>query len=150
MYLSALERKILNCIQEDIPLTSEPFKILSGQLGIKEEEFLERIRQLKGKGIIRNFAAHLNHRRLGFKSTLVGLRVPASQVEVIAKKIIRYPEVTHCYLRQGEYNLWLVFICSNTKKLRRFVSQLTKQMGSENVLNLATKRQLKLKTSLVF
>lgn len=35
MSLSAVDRKMLNCIQESIPLNNKPFKILSQKPGIK-------------------------------------------------------------------------------------------------------------------
>lgn len=148
MRLSAVDRKILNRIQKDIPFTEEPFKDLSRELGIKEEIFLERIRQLKERGIIRNFAAHLDHRNMGFKSTLIALKVHLNKVDLLAKKIIKYPEVTHCYLRRGEYNLWLVFISKDKPRIGRFLNWLSGQTGRGKILNLVTKKQFKLKTTL--
>lgn len=148
MYLSALERKILNCLQEDIPLGSRPFKIISRHINMEEGELLKTIKRLKEKGIIRNFSAHLNHRKLGFRSTLIALRVPLDEVDSVAKEVIKYPEVTHCYLRQGEYNLWLVFICLQEKLLKNFLGCLAKRVGRKNILNLITKKQFKLKTAL--
>lgn len=148
MRLSTFERKILNSIQQDLPFVTEPFKALSKQLGIGEKEFLEKIRQLKAKGIIRNFSAAINHRKLEFKSTLIGLRVPLCKVRPLVKKLVGYPEITHCFLRQAEYNLWLVFISPTQKRLNTFLKQLAKQVGRENILNLVTKKQFKLKTTL--
>lgn len=149
MYISTLERKILNCIQKNIPFASKPFKILSKRLGLEEDELLRQMRRLKKNGVIRNLSAHLNHRKLGFISTLIALKVPLSKVDSLAKKIIRYPQVTHCYLRQGEYNLWVVFISSEEEKLRKFLRRLTRALGRQNILNLVTKRQFKLKTAFI-
>lgn len=147
MPISALERKILNCIQEDIPFTSQPFKVLSRQLGIEEREFLRKLRQLKKRGIIRRFSAGLNHKKLKFKSTLLGIRVPGKKINPVVKNIVDYPQVTHCYLREGKYNLWVVFLYKNGK-LKHFLRELDKQVGRENILNFVTKRQFKLQTSL--
>lgn len=148
MPLSTLERKILNLIQKEIPLVSQPFKLLSKQLELKEEEFLQKIKRLKKKGIIHSFSAHLDHKKIGFKSTLLALKVPLSKLKSKLKRIVNYPEVTHCYLRQGEYNLWVVFIYSEKKKLVQFIKKITKEIGKENILDLPTKRQFKLKTRL--
>ena len=147
MYLSASDRKILNCIQTDIPLESEPFKVLSKRLGMQEEELLENIRRLKEKGLIRSFRANLSHRKLKFRSTLLALKVPKERLNSLVKKITDYPEVTHCYLRKGEYNLWVVFLYKDGK-LKRFIKKLDEQIGKDNILNLITKKQFKLKTSL--
>ena len=148
MHLSTLEGKILNNIQSDLPLISRPFKVLSNQLSIKEEVLIQTLKRLREKGIIRNFAISLNHTKLGFRSSLVGLRVSSDKVESLAKDITRYPEVTHCFLRAGDYNLWSVFIYSKKEILRRFLDKLTKRIGPENVLNLPTARKFKLNTRL--
>ena len=148
MRLSAIERKILNCIQEDIPLIPEPFELLSKRLGLREGEFLNRIKGLRERGIIRNYAAGINHKRLGFTSSLIALRIPSNELDPIVKEIVSYKEVTHCFLRDGEYNLWIVFICLRKKLLREFLNKLIKKIGKKNILNIPTKRQFKLKTKL--
>lgn len=148
MHLSATERKILNCVQEDIPLCSQPFKVLSESLGMEEEELLEGIKLLQEKGIIRRFAAGVNHKKLGFVSSLIALRIPEEDVEAVAGEIIKYKEVTHCYLRTGSYNLWLVFISSESSKLTDFIESVIARFGKDNVLNLSTRKQFKLKTNI--
>lgn len=149
MHLSAIERKILNYIQRDIPLTDRPFKILADRIGIETEELLKNIRELKNKGIIRKFAAGLSHRKLGFKSSLVALRVPNEKLASISSELIKYNEVTHCYLRKGEYSLWVVFIYRNGT-LKKVLDKLAKRIGRDNILSLPTKKQFKLKTTIKF
>ncbi|MCM8778742.1 MAG: Lrp/AsnC family transcriptional regulator [Candidatus Omnitrophica bacterium] len=147
MRLSTIDRKILNCIQEDIPFEPEPFKILSRRIGIKEEALLKSLKRLRTKGIIHSFSARLNHRKLKFRSTLLGIRVPKGKLKPLVKKITGYPEVTHCYLRQGKYNLWCVFLYKNGR-LQKLMRELSKEVGSKNILNLTTKKKFKLKTRL--
>ena len=147
MRLSTVERKILNSLQEDLPLVSTPFATLSQRLGMREEELLKKIRLLKEKGIIRNFSAGISHRKLGFKSSLVGLKVGGDKLNSLVRKIIAYPEVTHCFLRENEYNLWLVFI-SKDSQIKKFLNKLAQEVSRENILNLPTLRQFKLKTQL--
>mgnify|MGYP001605032448 CR=1 FL=1 len=148
MRLSTLESKILNIIQSDFPLVPQPFKILSNRLGIKEETLIQILKRLKDKGVIRNFAVGLNHKKLGFRSSLIGLKVSSKRIESVAKNIIRYPEVTHCFLRRGDYNLWSVFIYSKKERFRQFLDKFAKRVGRENVLNLPTKKKFKLSTRL--
>lgn len=147
MRVSAIDRKILNCIQEDIPFESEPFKILSARIGINETVLLQRLIRLRSRGIIRSFSARLDHRRLKFKSTLLGIRAPKSKLDPLIKKITAYPEVTHCYLRKGEYNLWSVFLYKNGR-LQKLIRELRGEVGGENIVNLTTQKKLKLKTRL--
>ncbi len=148
MRLSTLESKILNNIQSDFPIVPQPFKILSDRLGIEEEALIQILKRLKDKGVIRNFAIGLNHKKLGFRSSLIGLKVSSKRIESVAKNIIRYPEVTHCFLRRGDYNLWSVFIYSKKERFKQFLDKLAKRVGRENVLNLPTKKKFKLSTRL--
>lgn len=148
MRLSTIERRILDCVQTDIPLASRPFRILSRRLNIGEKEFIEKLKALKDKVVIRSFSIGLNHARLGFRSTLVGLRVSDDKVESIARAITRYPEVTHCFLREGDYNLWSVFIYSRKERLNGFLNRFAKRVGRGNILNLPTKKKFKLRTRL--
>ncbi|MFQ5952566.1 MAG: Lrp/AsnC family transcriptional regulator [Candidatus Omnitrophota bacterium] len=148
MKISAIDRQILNHIQEDIPFVPEPFKVLSKNIGIEEEELIKRIKRLKSRGLIRTFAAGLSHRKLGYKGTLIALKIDPSRVEAIAAELSNYDEVTHCYLRKGQYNLYLVLICQNKEKMQEFLGKLRKLAGEENILNLVTKKQFKLKTRL--
>lgn len=147
MRLSALDKKILNVIQEEIPLSSEPFKILARNVGITEDRFLGKIKEFKEKGIIRVFSARLNHKKLDFKSTLIALRVPEEKLEQITRYLIKFNEVTHCYLREGEYNLYFVFLYKN-ETLKGVIDKICEQIGMENCLNLKTVKQFKLKTRL--
>lgn len=147
MQLSAIERKILNCLQEDIPLSPAPFKILSKKIGIKERDLLKKIKELKTRGIIRSYASFLNHRALGFRSTLLALKVPQEEIEDIAAKLIKYTEVTHCYLREGEFNLWAVFLYKDGM-FKNIMHKIAKQIGKESIMNLKTIKQYKLKTRL--
>ena len=144
MRLSTIDSEILNCIQEDIPLESKPFEALAKRLGIEEDRLLKGISRLKDKGIIRSFAAGISHKKLGFKSSLIALKVHPDNIKSIARQIVAYPEVTHCFLRRGAYNLWTVFIYKNNG-LETFLKRMAKQVGRKNILNLPTKRQFKLK-----
>lgn len=147
MRLSALDRKILNKIQEDIPLVPEPFKVLAKDTGVTEENLFKRIEELKDKGIIRGYTVGVNHKILGFKSTLLGLRVLQDKVESLGKELAAYPEITHCFQRKGEFNLWVVFIYKDGR-LKEFLDKLGQKIGKENILNLKTLRKFKLKTRL--
>src|SRR3989338_6235165 len=79
--LSAIDRRILNTIQDDIPFSARPFKALSRKAGIGEAKLLKKLTELKKNGLIKDYAARINHKKLGYKSTLVGLKVPGNMLE---------------------------------------------------------------------
>ena len=44
--LNQRDKEIIKALQGDFPLCEEPYKILAAQVGISEEEFLRRVREL--------------------------------------------------------------------------------------------------------
>lgn len=147
MRLSTLDRKILNLIQEEILPSSQLFKTMAEKIGITEEKLLAKIREFKEKGIIRAYSARLNHRKLGFESTLIALRVGDNDIDSMADYLTQQREVTHCYLRQGQFNLWFVFLYKDGQ-LREVLNKISKQIGRKNILNLKTIKKFKLQTRL--
>lgn len=147
MRLSTLDRKILNLIQEEILPSSQLFKTMAEKIGITEEKLLAKIREFKEKGIIRAYSARLNHRKLGFESTLIALRVGDNDIDSMADYLTQQREVTHCYLRQGQFNLWFVFLYKDGQ-LREVLNKISQQIGRKNILNLKTIKKFKLQTRL--
>lgn len=147
MSLSTLDRKILNLIQEEILPSSQLFKTMAERIGITEKKLLAKITKFKEEGIIRAYSARLNHRKLGFESTLIALRVCDNDIDPMASYLTQQREVTHCYLRQGEFNLWFVFLYKDGQ-LKKVLNKISKQIGKKNILNLKTIKKFKLRTRL--
>lgn len=147
MSLSAIDKKILNLIQGELPVLSQPFKTIARKIGITERRLLKRVKEFKENGIIMTHSAVLNYRKLGYKSTLLALKIPEDKLNSIINYLIKFKAVTHCFLRKGEYNLWVVFIYRQ-QELKKVLHKLSKEIGSDNILNLETLKQFKLSTSL--
>jgi len=97
---SSLDISIIRKMQEDLPLVPQPYKLIAKELGIKENELLEKIKEFCDKGIIRRFGATLNHRNIGFKSNaMVVWIVPEERIKEVSKNMILFDQVSHCYQR---------------------------------------------------
>jgi DNA-binding Lrp family transcriptional regulator len=105
--VKSVERLVLNAAQEGIPAVSRPFAALGAGIGVPEGEVLRILKAFKKKGVIRRLGGSFETRKLGFTSTLAGLRVKPARIAAVAKEISKFPGVTHCYERKGELNLWL-------------------------------------------
>ncbi|MBL7207500.1 MAG: Lrp/AsnC family transcriptional regulator, partial [Desulfobacterales bacterium] len=53
--LTKLEKRILASIQGDISVTKQPYLEIAEQLGISENTFLEKLKELCDRGVIRRF-----------------------------------------------------------------------------------------------
>ena len=103
-----LDRRLLNALQEQIPLVERPFEAIGARLGIDEAETLRRVQSLRGKpgGVIRQISAIFDSRALGYQSTLVAAKVPEARIDAAAEVIGAHPGVSHSYRRTHAYNLW--------------------------------------------
>ncbi|MBM2831911.1 MAG: transcriptional regulator, AsnC family [Dehalococcoidia bacterium] len=101
-----LDGQLLNLMQVEFPLVVRPFEEMGRRLGMADGEALNRVKQMKAGGLIRRVGVVIDWRRLGFRSTLVALRLPEERLDAAASIISQHPGVTHNYGRQHHFNLW--------------------------------------------
>jgi len=131
--LDIVDRRLLDLLQRDFPLTARPFAAIGERLGLPEEEVLARVRCLKGpdKGrLIRQISAIFDTSALGYKSTLVAMQAPPDEVERAAAAINRHPGVSHNYQRDHTWNLWFTLAVPPDEALETAVQALADEAGS--------------------
>ncbi len=141
------DKKILNLIQENFPLVERPFEEIAKKVQIPEAEVISRIKDMRSNGVIRRFGVLINHKKLDYFSTLLGIRTSGDMLQKMVDFVTKRPEVTHCYQRDGEYDLWFTFLTPDKKIFEEFYSEVKKLAGAGNVLNLPTIKSFKLKTT---
>lgn len=139
-----LDREILNIIQRGFPLGARPFRTLGARVGIDEDDALERVSRLKNGGIIRRIGAVFDTGNLGFTSTLCAAKVPADRLERFVDVVNSYKGVTHNYLRDYEYNVWFTFIAPTEQEIEKALSDISRETGISNIINMPVKRKLKI------
>jgi siroheme decarboxylase len=139
------DKNILNEIQSGFPIMSRPFRKIAARVGLTEEDVIERLRRLKGRGIIRRIGANFHSSSLDFISTLCAAKVPAEKLERFVRVVNRYPGVTHNYLRTHAYNVWFTFIAKDMDEIERALSEIAEETGVEEIRNLPALRMFKIK-----
>ncbi len=139
-----IEKKLLDIIQTDFPLTPRPYETLGQMLGITEAEALAQVRTMKEKKIIRRLGANFDSKKLGFRSTLCAAKVPQEHMENFVACVNSYTGVTHNYLRKHNYNVWFTFIGENWEKVESTLAEITQKTGIA-ILNLPATKLFKIR-----
>jgi len=148
--MDELDKSLLNIIQTDFPISSRPYRVLGERLGIGEDEALERVRALVESGIIRKIGPSFDTRKLGHASTLVAAKAPIERLEEVAGIVSSFPQVTHNYGRDFEYNLWFTVIAKDQSEIERTLDRIKAETGLSDVHELPAKRKFKIKVEFEF
>lgn len=135
-FMDDVDRRILNRIQSDFPITEAPFSTIAGELALSEDEVIARVRRLKENGIIRRIGGNFSPEKLGYVSTLCAGRVPQENVDAFAELVNAYPGVTHNYLRDNTYNVWFTFIAPSRAAIEASLAEISEKAGGIDILNL--------------
>lgn len=139
------DRKLLNEIQSDFPITQRPYKDLGVRVNCSEEETLERVRRLKEEGIIRRIGGNFDSKRLGFATTLCAGKVADDKINRFVEVVNQYPEVTHNYLRDYPYNIWFTFVARDSDMVQRYIEEIKEQTGVREILDLPAVKVFKIR-----
>lgn len=130
------DKRILNRIQEGLPLSLRPYRDMAQELGITEDELFCRVEKLVSKGIIRRIGATFNSSKLGFTSTLIAMKVGEEKLEKVVSIINSFPEITHNYLRDSEFNLWFTLIVHYPERIEEIINYIKKETDIRDIINL--------------
>jgi len=141
--LDETDKKLLDLVQLDFPLDAHPFRILANKIGISEEEVIKRMQRLREEGAVRRIGPIINSKETGRVGTLVALKAPEEKIEHIAELINSYPEVSHNYLRPGDYNVWFTLSAPNRERLQEILEELRQEIQCP-MMNLPTTQLFKI------
>lgn len=135
--LSKLDKRIINLVSQDIPLTKCPFKDLAGKLGIDESLLFKRMRLFKKKGLMRKFCASLNHKKIGFQhNAMVVWNIPDKLVNKAGNLMASFAQVSHCYRRkkapEWNYNLYSMIHGRTRKECLGVVRDILKKTSPKD------------------
>lgn len=142
--LDNTDKKILDIIQTNFPLSPRPYKVIGDEVGISEQEALEQVLNLKKQGIIRRLGANFQSKKFGFRSTLCAAKVPQDKLEMFIDTVNAQKGVTHNYLRNHAYNVWFTLIGPSWDSVCQTLADITEETGIE-ILNLPATKLFKIR-----
>ncbi|QGT99056.1 Siroheme decarboxylase AhbA, alternate heme biosynthesis pathway [Candidatus Syntrophocurvum alkaliphilum] len=141
-----IDIKILNLLQNEFEISLNPYKDMADKLKISEEELLQRVNNLKEKGIIRRIGAVFDSKSLGYYSTLCAVKVPDAKIDEAASLINSERGVTHNYIRDHEYNIWFTLTAPSIEKAMHILTIIEEKLGLK-IVNMPSKKVYKIRVS---
>lgn len=127
MRLDTTDRQLINRFQRDLPVCDRPYQAMSRQLGIAEEEVIERLQSLQDSQVLSRVGPVFEHSRAG-ASLLAAVAAPEEQIDLVAARINHAPGVNHNYAREHTYNLWFVMTAPDEDTLDERLDELEHQL----------------------
>jgi DNA-binding Lrp family transcriptional regulator len=144
MELDEIDKKIMRELQGNLPVVRQPFLEVAEKAGITEDDFFERVKRMQDDGIIRKFGLRIDSKKVGFKSTLMAMKVAPERLEETANKLSEYEFVTHNYARDHEYNIWFTIIERDEGALRAAIERVKKEIEFDDLLDLPVLQKFKI------
>jgi siroheme decarboxylase len=145
MKLDTIDKAILNRIQSDFPIEPRPYETIARELGLTEDQVLQRVQALRTEGIIRRIGGNFVPHKVGFVSTLCAAKVPEDQIEAFAAVVNKYTGVTHNYQRENAFNIWFTFIAPSREEIAKNLDRISRETGVTTILNLPATKVFKIK-----
>ena len=133
--MDAVDRRIVNHLQQGFPISERPYALVAEQLDISEDELLQRLQRLLEDKILSRFGPMYHAERMGGGLTLAAMSVPWSELDDIAEQVNAFPQVAHNYARDHHLNMWFV-VATETKEEIATVIQRIEEITGYPVYNM--------------
>ncbi|SOB77986.1 transcriptional regulator, AsnC family [Marinobacter sp. LV10R510-11A] len=127
MRLDHTDQQLINHFQRHLPVCERPYLEMSWQLGISEQEVIERLQSLQSRDVVGRVGPVFEHRKAG-ASLLAAVAAPEEQIDLVAARINRAPGVNHNYAREHTYNLWFVMTAPDNERLEERLDELEQEL----------------------
>ena len=127
--LDAADRRLINRLQDGLPLVKAPYAAVAAELELSEGELLYRLERLLESGVLSRFGPMYHAERLGGGLTLAALAVPEADFERITETVNAFPEVAHNYRREHPLNMWFVLATETPDRIGEVIAELEAATG---------------------
>jgi len=142
MELDAIDRKLLNLLQEDAKM---PYAELAKRLGISSSGVHKRVRRLVDGGVIKKFVAVIDPQISGKKlKAFIGISTSPGACGQVIAQLSKRPEVLEIHEAAGEHDLFIKIITDDTLKLNEILHEMDRIPGvssSRTLIVLKTEKE---------
>ena len=135
MKVSAPERRLLEAIEDGLPIVSRPYREVGLRLGLSETEVIDGLTSLIERGIVKRLGLVVRHRELGYAANaMVVWDIADEEVGDIGRRMSEFPFVTLCYRRprrppRWPYNLFCMIHGKDRETVLEQIDRLRRESG---------------------
>lgn len=136
LLLDPLDLRLVDALQDGLPLVSRPYAALGEPLGLTEPEVRRRIGALLANGIMGRLGVVVRHRELGYlANAMVVWDVPDPWVAEVGRLLGAQPGVNLCYRRPRRppdwpYNLFAMVHGRAREEVLEKRARIAQMLGS--------------------
>jgi len=95
-----LDVEVIRALQGPMPVSDRPYDAAAERVGMTTDAFLDHLRGMVQRKLLRRVAAILFHRRAGFSANGMGVwRVPEDRILETGRRMAAVRGISHCYQR---------------------------------------------------
>jgi len=127
--MDEIDRAIINRLQESFPIVERPYLKAAQELGIGEQDLIQRLKAMLDKKQLTRFGPLFHAERLGGGLSLCAIRVPADDFERVNELVNQFPEVAHNYARDHEFSMWFVLATETPQRIESVILEIEQTTG---------------------
>ena len=127
--MDAVDRAIINQLQESFPIAERPYRAAAEDLGIGEGDLIQRLQRMLENKQLSRFGPMYHAERLGGGLSLCAMSIPEQAFEHVAEQVNAFDEVAHNYARDHRLNMWFVLATETPERIRGVLDEIERTTG---------------------
>ncbi len=128
-WLDHVDAQLIDRLHGGLPLTERPYADVATDLGLTEDEVLQRLQHLLDTGLLTRFGPLFQIERAGGQFLLAAMAVPEAEFDRVANQVNALPAVAHNYRRTHQLNMWFVIAGETPDQVKQTCQLIESQTG---------------------
>jgi DNA-binding Lrp family transcriptional regulator len=124
-----VDHHILAKLQGDFPICERPYAAAAAQLGIAEDELLQRLERLLADKVLTRFGPMFQVEAMGGAFVLAALAAPEERYDEVTALVNALPQVAHNYRREHTLNMWFVLATETPDGIAEAIARIERDTG---------------------
>ena len=127
--MDPIDRQIVDTLQGGFPLCAAPYAQVAQQLGLSEDDLLQRLQRLLDTKVLTRFGPMFQVERMGGAFVLAAMQVPEERFDEVTQAVNALPEVAHNYRRDHALNMWFVLATPRADGIAAAIETIERTTG---------------------